>query len=474
MSREQTQSSVLSPRSFSRFDRAVVVAIVVLIGAILLTIALGDRVGVTLKRVAPLGTAHSTTAITLQFDEPMDRSTAEQRLRFEPPLTGTITWSGETLSFEPDAPLNPAAEYTVVLEQGARAESGRETVSEFRYSFTVMQPRIAYLYPADNSPQNIWIVDADDPNSAQQLTTSPAGIYDFAVSPDGTKIAFSEYNSNGTMDIKLLDLDTGALLQLTNCVDSTCSTPVWRPDGGMIVYERIDYNTGVEGVNTSPVRLWTLDMTTYPPPTRPLFSDLQVLGYNAQWSANGRRISLVDRGTSSILIYDFDTGEIVGLPTTTGTYGAFAPDGQSIITSSVLLLEGAQARVKMQLVGLNGGTLLDLSNGEDSIDEKRAQWRPDGSVVAISRDNPDELGGTQIYLVNPTDASAELLTDDPLYASTFFYWNPAGTALAVQRLPLLESGVTDPLSRPEIWVIDAVTGDGVRLAQNGYLPRWIP
>ncbi len=462
------------PRALSRFDRAVAVAIVVLIGAILLTIALGDRVGVTLKRVTPLGSAHSTTAITLQFDEPMDRPTAEARLRTEPPLTGTVTWSGETLSFKPDAPLNPDAEYTVILERGARAQSGRETVSEFRYSFTVLQPRIAYLYPADNSPQNIWIVDADDPNSAQQLTTSPSGIYDFAVSPDGAKIAFSEYNSSGNMDIKLLDLDTGALLQLTNCLDATCSTPVWRPDGGMIVYERIDYNTGVEGVGVSPVRLWTLDMLTYPPPTRPLFSDLQILGYNAQWSANGRRISLVDRGTSSILVYDFDTGEIVGIPTSTGTYGALSPDGLSIITSNVVLLEGAQARVKMQLVGLEGGTLLDLSTGDDSIDEKRAQWRPDGSVLALSRDDPNAMGGTQIYLVDPTNASATMLTDDPLYASTFFYWNPAGTALAVQRLPLLDGGITDPLSRPEIWVVDAVSGDGLRLAHNGYLPRWIP
>ena len=94
MSREQTQSSVLSPRSVSRFDRAVIVAIVVLIGAILLTIAFGDRVGVTLKRVTPLGAAHSTASITLQFDEPMDRPTAEARFRTEPPLTGTVTWSG--------------------------------------------------------------------------------------------------------------------------------------------------------------------------------------------------------------------------------------------------------------------------------------------------------------------------------------------------------------------------------------------
>jgi len=470
----QTQSSALSPQSFSRFDRTVVLVIGVLVVAILLVIALGDRVGVTLKRVTPLGLAHATTAITVQFDEAMDRPTAESRFRTEPPITGGFSWSGMTMNFKPDAPLNPDAEYMVIIERGARAQSGRETVTEFRYTFTVMQPRVAYLYPADNSPQNIWIVDADDASTAHQLTFSPSGIYDFAVSPDGTKLAFSEYSTNGTMDIKLYDLDTGGLLQLTNCLESTCSTPVWRPDGLMITYERIDFNTGLEGVGSSPVRIWTLDMNTYPPPTRPLFSDLQILGYNGQWSGDGTRIALMDRGTSSVLIYDFTSGEILGIPTTSGTYGAISPDGTRIITSEVLILEGSAARVKMRIVNLTDNSLLDISTGNDSIDEKRVQWRPDGAMLAVSRDDQSLSAGTQIYLVDPTDGSAEMLTDDPLYASTFFYWNPNGTRLVVQRLPLLEGGFTDPLSRPEIWVIDAATGDGVRLAQNGYLPRWIP
>ena len=456
------------------FDRAVVLVMCVLAAAILLTIALGDRVGVTLRRVTPLGLAHATTAITVQFDEAMDRPTAEARFRTEPPLTGVFSWSGMTMNFKSDVPLDPDAEYTVIVERGARAESGREIVTEFRYSFTVMQPRVAYLYPADNSPQNIWIVDANDASTARQLTFSPSGIYDFAVSPDGTKIAFSEYNTNGTMDIKLLDLDTEGLLQLTNCVESTCSTPVWRPDGLMLTYERIDYNTGLEGVGSSPVRIWTLDMNTYPPPTRPLFSDLQILGYNAQWSADGNRIALMDRGTSSILVYDFTSGQILAIPTTSGTYGALSPDGTRIITSEVVFLEGSAARIKMQIVNLTDNSLIELSTGEDSIDEKRVQWRPDGALMAVSREDQSIIAGTQIYLVDSADGSAEILTTDPLYASTFFYWNPNGTRLVVQRLPLAEGGFTDPLSRPEIWVIDATTGDGLRLAENGYLPRWIP
>lgn len=466
----------LSPPRFSTFDRVVGVVLLVAVGAILLTIALGDRVGVSLKRATPLVNAHSTSAITMQFDEPMDRPTVEARLRTDPPTSGTFAWTGALVSYQPATPMIAGNSYTVILERGARSESGRETVSEFRYSFTVMPPRIAYLYPADDFPQNIWAVDADDPASAQQLTFSPSGIYDFAVSPDGTQIAFAENNTNGTMDIKLLNLDTGGLLQLTNCIDATCSTPVWRPDGKMIAYERIDYNTGLEGVNSSPMRIWTLDMTSYPPPTRPLFSDLQILGYGAQWSADGNRIALVDRGTSSILVYDFTSGAIMAIPTTSGSYGALAPDGAQIITSSITLIEGegGMARVKMQVVNLDANTVFPLSAPDDAFDDKRVQWMPDGARVIMSRDNPSLIAGTQLYAVNPLDGTYTMLTDDPNYASTFFYLNPSGTQLAVQRLPLAANGMSDPMSRPEIWVIDAATGEGIRLAQNGYLPRWIP
>ena len=461
-------------RRFTPFDRTVFAVLALLILLILATIALGDRVGVSVDAVTPLGEAHSTSPITIRFGERMQPQTVAERFRTEPALEGEFSWRGSTFVFQPDEPLSAGTDYTVILEGGAVSETGRAVISEYRYSFTVMPPRVAYLYPADGAPQNIWVVDPQNLDRARQLTNSPSGVYDFAVSPDGARIAFSERNTSGTMDIKLIDLDSGALIQLTNCQDSSCTTPVWRPDGGMIAYERVEHNSEFGEVGTSPARIWILDMSSLPPATRPLFDDLQILGVNAQWSADGSRIALFDRSSNAILVYDFTTGEIIGIPNTSGTSGALSPDGTRLVMSEVNFIEGEPVRVKMQIADLATNEIRDISSGDDPIDEKRAQWRPDGAALAVSRDDSRYYASTQIYLVDPDDGSSQPMTTDPLYANTFFWWNPSGTGLVIQRLPLLASGQTDPMVRPEIWVFDVETGEGIKVAENGFLPRWIP
>jgi Tol biopolymer transport system component len=336
-----------------------------------------------------------------------------------------------------------------------------------------MQPRIAYLYPADDAPQNIWIADISDTPNNRQITNSPSGIYDFAVSPDGSKIAFAENNTAGTIDIKLLDLDTGALIQLTNCADASCTTPVWRPDGRTIAYERIEYNSALDG-RSGPPRIWLIDLTVTPATTRPLFSDLQILGYGAQWSADGSRIALMDRGTNAILIYDFADDSILAVPSPSGMTGVLSPDGTRLAYAEVAFVEGEMARSKLQLADLLTSEIRALSLPDDPVDDKRAQWHPSGEYLAVARDDPRVYASTQIYRVDPDDGSAELITDDPLYTNTFFWWNPSGTQLVIQRLRLLASGQTGPLARPEIWVYDVANQTGLMLADNGFLPRWIP
>ena len=93
--------------------------------------------------------AHSTSPITIRFSEAMDHDSVTAHFHTEPALQGTFSWSGATLNFHPTQALEPGNQYTVYLEPGAQSESGRALLAEYRYSFTVVQPRIAYLYPAD-------------------------------------------------------------------------------------------------------------------------------------------------------------------------------------------------------------------------------------------------------------------------------------------------------------------------------------
>ncbi len=425
----------------NRFDRVVLAAIGLLVAAIAFTMLMGDRVGVTLERVTPLATAHSTSPITIQFSEAMNRDSVSPRLRIEPELPGAVSWSGATLIYRPSAAMRPGTTYTVTLDDGAVSETGRAILNEYQFSFEVLRPRVAYLYPADSVPQNIWLADPAAPDSAQQITFSPSGVYDFAVSPDGSKIAFSETNAvTHTSDLKLLDLTTGALTQLTNCVDASCTTPAWRPDGNLIAYERVEFNTGMD-IGSSPTRIWLLDVTAVPATTRPLFQDTQILGYGAQWSADGQRLALVESASAAILVYDFSDDSVAAVPSRAGTSGALSPDGQLLAYPEISSPQEGQAfRSFLRIVGLSTGSQIDLSTPDDPFEESRAVWHPDGQRLAVARRYTDErfTRGYQIFMVNPNDGASEQLTDDPRYANQFFWFDPTGDQLVIQRFPELD------------------------------------
>src|SRR3546814_14601670 len=55
-----------------------------------------------------------------------------------------------------------------------------------------------------------------------QLTTADYGIEDFAVSPNGSEIAFSQNNEDGTADLWVLNVLTNAPRPVTNCVVAVC------------------------------------------------------------------------------------------------------------------------------------------------------------------------------------------------------------------------------------------------------------
>jgi Tol biopolymer transport system component len=459
------------------FDKTVLLVIAGLLAAIGLTVLLGDHVGVTLVQVRPLEVAQSTSPILIQFSEGMKRDTVTERLRVEPAVEGAFSWSGTTMIFRPTQPLEPGRDYTVVLEPDAESETGRKVLAEYRFGFRVRSPRVAYLAPADSAPQNIWIVNPADSSSAEQVTFSLSGIFDYGVSPDGTQIAFSERNTNtGTSDIKLLDLTTGGLQQLTNCQDSDCTTPVWRPDGRMIAYQRVDYNTDLGNVGVSPTRVWLLDLSTTPASTRPLFADTQMLGHSPQWSADGNRIMVFDIRSQGIVVYDFTTDDIALIPSRYGSTGALSPDGTRLVFPE-LVFDGATARSNLQIADLTRQLFATLTAPEEPIDDDMAVWHPDGQRLAIARRYTDDryTRGRQIYLLNPDDGSVEPLVVDANYANGFFSFDANGRQLVIQRFPELDaSGQPNSSGQAEIWTYDLASGALTKVAVNGFFPRWVP
>lgn len=466
----------LQPRfALSPFDRVALTVILLLVLTVGFVIALGDQVGVQLSRVSPLGVARSTSLIRLEFSEPMDQSSLDGRVRLEPEVPGALSWVGLAAVFRPEQPLEPGQSYTVIVDPGATSDQGRAVLSEYRFEFRVAPPRVAYLYPADGVPQNIWIAEANAPETAVQITNSPTSIYDFGVSPDGSQIAFAERTTNGTSDIKLLDLTTGALQQLTNCADADCTTPVFSPDGRTIAYNRVDQNTEL-GLGNSPTRVWLIDLSTTPATTRPLLADLQVLGYNPQWSANGQRLAFFNRD-EGVLVFDFTDNSLTVVPTRTGGTAALSPDGFRVAFPELILADGQAMSTYLRMADIETAEMTRLTPEGEPVQDERVAWRPDGGMLAVARRYQDNrfTRGYQVYLVDPEDGSEQALTSETRYSNAFFSWDPTGRQLVVQRFPeLTETGQPNPDGRPEVWVL---TVDGLTLTkvvENAFFPRWVP
>ena len=100
--------------------------------------------------------------------------------------------------------------------------------------------RVAYLYPATSSPQNVWMAEIGNPDAQEQVTFSEYGVYDFDFSPNGDWLAFSERGEAGIVNLRLKDMRGGRVIDLVDCEtqDAYCTTPVFSPDGNKLAYQR--------------------------------------------------------------------------------------------------------------------------------------------------------------------------------------------------------------------------------------------
>jgi Tol biopolymer transport system component len=462
----------------TRFDLIVWSVIAAFLVATALTVLLGDRIGARVLAAGPIDSARSTSQIYFQFSEDMDHANVEQQLLIDPPLEGNFRWNGRIMIFQPATAMLPDTEYTVSLPRGATSDTGRQTLSEYRFNFRVMSPRVAYLTPI-SPPSNIWIADPLNPQGARQVTFSPTGIYDFSISPDGTSIAFSEIDPlSDSLEIKILNIDTGGLVQVTNCTaeDSRCSAPTWRPDGGMIAYERINLNNDLSTAGSGPTRIWLLDMTTTPPSTRPLFTDNQRLGYSPVWSGDGSRLASFDTSSGGILVYSFIDNSVVLVPNRSGSVGTLSPDGQQLVFPE-MLLDGNMTRSTLKIADLLTSNFTDLTNPNEPIDDVAPNWNPDGQRLAIGRQYLDDryTRGTQIYLYDTQDGSSTPLVTDDRYTNGYFSWDPTGQQLVMQRFAELdENGDLTQFATPEVWTYNLTTDTLTLIAPDANRPRWVP
>ncbi len=125
---------------------------------------------VLVEAVPPDGSTYPLAgALTLYFNQSMDRGSVEGALTGQPTLSGSINWLDDaTLVFEPDTPFLPGSDLFIEVGQTARAKNGEPLVNPIRLSYqTASSMRAVQVLPepdlSEVDPTSAIVVTFDQP-----------------------------------------------------------------------------------------------------------------------------------------------------------------------------------------------------------------------------------------------------------------------------------------------------------------------
>lgn len=454
------------------FERTIWGVIGVLIVGIVGVSLAGNNVGVRIESYTPNGLARGDSRIVIRFYDDMQPQTVEQRLMIRPAMKGNFRWnSPRELIFEPQGTWISGGVYTVTIATGAATVNNNATLKEpFTFQFVAEQPKIIYLAPASSQQRNLTLYDLNN-GQITTLTDTEWGIADYAVGPDGSQIAYTLYNENGTSDVWVYGLASGSSTQYTACVNSSCGAPDWDPDGTQIAYEREEYDMLLGQLGAR--RVWRVSLSNAQ--SSLLFEDTQVTGHSPTFSPDGNKIAIFSTNPPGVMIYDFIADNRVFIESLQGVVGNFSPDSTKLVYP--VLVRGAigtQFYTQLESVDLiqQQRTNITGESSETPIEDSNGVWRPGHpNQLAISRRYFDDriTDGAQVYLLDTETNEATPLVVDPDYTHGALAWSPDGNLLVMQRFNRVEQG-----ARPEIWLYNMDTQALALIATDAFLPGFLP
>jgi Tol biopolymer transport system component len=463
-----------------------------LLGALGLVLGLLIAAAFVAPRIISLSPQHgsgqvpSSAPVSISFSQRMDPDSVMEHLRVDPAIDFIPTWNEKTLTLEHDDPWPSGSSVTVTLTSGARSIGLLPLLRSRSWSFTIGEPRVAYLYPA-GQPAEILAQSLSD-DQAAPLTESPLGVFDFSLNSHGTLIAYSAERPDGGTDLYVLDLIAGEDRRVYPSPEgSRCESVVISPGGDYLAFECFEFQASAGGPMTpGPRHVWILSLEQGAQPlhagqedhitTAPLWSPLGALAF---YDSTSIAIVILDPALSPDLAAPYL------LSSAMGNISGWSPDGAVLVFAEMVfpLPQDASEQPSDQLtldfythllaVNMTSGTLRDLSgDAHEAVEDASPVFSPDGQTIAFARRYMDQTRftlGRQIWLMEADGSNPRVLTSDTMINHSALAWSPDSSFLAFMRFD--RSHISKPA---EIWVIEA-GGDNPRLLiQGGYLPVWIP
>jgi Tol biopolymer transport system component len=329
---------------------------------------------------------------------------------------------------------------------------------------TIPSGSIIYLgWVEDEQVNQLYLVH---PNEGEpiRLTETTQGITSFAVSPDGTLVAYSVATDDGNADIWLMNADGSKQKTLLACETALCMRPVWAADNRRVIVERRLLSG--EGVPPEAPHLWWLDTQTGE--TLPVFADAKQTGMGAGLSPDNEWLSYTVPEAQEIRVTHLATGESISAFSQTGEPAVWYPDGEALLISD-MVFQGESFSQHLFKLDLASAELTNISGEEIGTNDGLPVFSPNGEWVVFGRKKPRAPMGKQLWLMRPDGSEAISLTEDADVHFNNPGWSPDGTQLVVQGF-----NQAAPELAPALWVVDVETGEMAALVSPGILPVWLP
>ncbi|WP_394225394.1 TolB family protein [Pseudoalteromonas spongiae] len=273
-------------------------------------------------------------------------------------------------------------------------------------AFSEEAPSYSLLYSyTEATKRSLYISDENGENSLKIGNFTLSDGYP-AISPNGKHIAFyGKYDKYKTWSIHTVDLDGNNFKRLTQVKNVWDSSPVWSPDGKLIVFAR-EYKDQ-NGI-------WQEEIWRMNPDGSNKKQIKGLKGRSPEFMKDGRLLFQTKASPSQISIANLDGSNQIVLTNdaTNNMSPKISPDG-----SKIAYISSRDGNQEVYIMNLDGSNQKRMTR--NSIDEWGPSWSTDGTRVLFSSENVyDSL---DIFSVNIDDALIQEVLRKGSQLSTMYH-----------------------------------------------------
>ena len=273
---------------------------------------------------------------------------------------------------------------------------------------------ISYIrHDFETELEKFWVVALNNENALREVSQEGVTVYgDYSWSPDSRYLVFNHYQADREdVDVVRLDVETGAMQNLTADFPGWDSDAQWSPTTDQIVFVSDRRGDGIGYDN-----IWVMDGDDSN--LQPLTNSDAWENQGPAWSPDGKevaffRLSLISLATSGggpegLWIVNLESGKerlALRLDEVPGTLDApaWSPDGKYIVYQS-----GVDPERDLYILSLEDGETWQISDLPG--DEARVSWSPDSNYVMFTN-LQSEGAGWRLYVVEVDGSNLQPLFD---------------------------------------------------------------